>query len=204
MNDVIKCPVPLHALGYDNRYILYPCGKVYDTKKNQFCTLHKNNYHLKMLSDGKSAFETVSLRKLYKQAYDELFVIDRIEDLDKENWLDISVIDKYKHLKGLYKISDLGRVKSYQSYNAIILKPYTIRGYQYVEIDQHNVRLNRLVLMAFHPTSDETLEAHHIDNNRSNNKLSNLSWLTKQQNIAQSYADRRKRQEDVSNENSLH
>ena len=66
-----------------------------------------------MLSDGKSAFETVSLRKLYKQAYDELFVIDRIEDLDKENWLDISVIDKYKHLKGLYKISDLGRVKSY-------------------------------------------------------------------------------------------
>ena len=35
----------------------------------------------------------------------------------------------------------------------------------------------------FNPTNDNSLERNHIDENKFNNKLSNLEWVTHKENI---------------------
>ena len=189
-------PIPLNKFGYDDRYTIYPCGKVYNSKSQAFCTLYNDNtYNLKTKS-GK--FRNVPLRTLYKLSYNKLYVRDNIENLDNERWLDISVIPKYSHLKGKYKISDMGRIKSYCHYDAILLIPQDNgKGYDRVCIDSHYVRVNRLVLMAFDPRPDyESLEADHLNFQTHDNKRTNLQWLDGTQNRARAWERRNKRKEE--------
>ena len=48
--------------------------------------------------------------------------------------------------EGLYQVSNMGRVKSLQCYDAIILKPYSNQhGYQRVDIIQDGKRQSKLV-----------------------------------------------------------
>lgn len=95
-----------------------------------------------------------------------------------EIWKDI---DGYE---GLYQVSNLGRVKS--SKHDIILKTYSNRGYHQVQLSKNNIKSNktihRLVAQAFIPNPDNKPQVNHIDEDKTNNKVSNLEWVTAKEN----------------------
>lgn len=98
--------------------------------------------------------------------------------------------------EGLYAVSDEGKVWSYRS-KRFLSNGIDTQGYEYVLLcnsgHQKNARVHRLVLETFNPVEGmEKLQVNHIDEVKRNNNLSNLEWMTAQQNVAYSVY-RRKR-----------
>lgn len=104
--------------------------------------------------------------------------------------------------EGTYLISSLGRIRSlkrsvhlyggrYKNVGGICLTPATgHNGYAVVCLtgqprNWRNFRLHRLVAIAF--LGDKTdcgMQVHHEDGDKTNNALSNLRWVTPEENIA--------------------
>ena len=111
----------------------------------------------------------------------------------KENW---------KLIRGsnCYEVSDLGNVRSVAStitrkdgkkysLKAQPMKPFVSRnGYCIVPFKRDiNAKktVHRLVMEAFCPVDGmDNLDVNHIDGNKQNNKLSNLEWCTKHENMS--------------------
>ena len=83
-----------------------------------------------------------------------------------------------------YQISNLGRVKNKKR----ILKQYcNDKGYLYVSLSKDNkrkfVRVHRLVAMTFIPNINNLPEVNHIDENKTNNYVTNLEWINHIENV---------------------
>ena len=107
-----------------------------------------------------------------------------------EIWHDI---DGYE---GLYQISNKGRVKSLKYGKERILRPgIDGYGYMFVCLCNDNVmkyfKLHRLVAQAFIPNIDNLSEINHKDENKLNNCVENLEWMTHIDNC--NYGTRNKR-----------
>jgi hypothetical protein len=109
-------------------------------------------------------------------------IIDEVvESVVEERWLPIVGYENYE-------VSDLGRVKSLarNGTKGGILKYAINQGYLRVCLSKNNknknVVIHRLVLQAFQPT-EEDLECDHINHIKSDNRLCNLRWATKSQNV---------------------
>ena len=98
-----------------------------------------------------------------------------------EVWKNVT-IDGYSDI---YEVSSFGRVRNKQT--GRYLKPYFSKGYQRVRLCFNKVSksigIHRLLMLAFYPIEDETMEVHHKDGNKSNNNISNLSWVTHIENL---------------------
>ena len=97
-----------------------------------------------------------------------------------------------------YEISNKGNIRSKKNG---LLKPQTnIYGYKTIVLYKckergktliKSARIHRLVLQAFNPIENpEQMQVNHIDNNRCNNNLDNLEWVSAKQNC------NRKKQKD--------
>ena len=65
----------------------------------------------------------------------------------------------------------------------IILKPWVdMKGYRIVWFNGKCVKVHRLVSMAFIPNHNNLPEVNHIDEDKSNNDVSNLEWSSAKQN----------------------
>lgn len=90
-----------------------------------------------------------------------------------------------------YKVSNFGQIMSYKNPNKpIILKgQITKKGYRSVHLRDENghsysKQVHRLVLENFSPREDmQQLEVNHIDENKLNNNLTNLEWMTHLENM---------------------
>lgn len=90
------------------------------------------------------------------------------------------------HIEG-YQISNMGRVKSFKYKKERILKPFiTKNGYHCVRIGypQKNHYIHLLVAKMFlnHHSIDRTIVCDHKDNDKNNNKLTNLQIITNREN----------------------
>lgn len=100
-------------------------------------------------------------------------------NFNNEEWKSV------KNYEGIYEVSNCGRVRNNRGK---ILKTYTINsGYECVKFAVNGTRksflVHRLVLETFNPNDDiYKKEVNHIDENKHNNYLSNLEWVTSREN----------------------
>lgn len=101
--------------------------------------------------------------------------------LKNEIWKDIKGYD------GIYKVSNLGRIKSIR--NNKILKLYKNKKNNYISVHfslknkQKNIRVHRLVAQAFIPNMLNKPYINHKDGNKQNNNANNLEWCTQKENV---------------------
>lgn len=93
--------------------------------------------------------------------------------------------------EGLYEVSNLGRVRN-KKRNRVISQHTRSHGYLGVTLydvnrdkDRHgkHFSVHRLVATAFIPNTNSCPEVNHIDENKQNNRASNLEWCTRLYNM---------------------
>lgn len=98
--------------------------------------------------------------------------------------------------KGLYQVSNLGNIKSFNRRNSLyfkILKPQeNHRGYFHVTLCKDGIKktltIHSLVWKSFKGEVPNGFEIDHkIENKKSDNRLVNLQLLTKRENINKNY-----------------
>lgn len=87
-----------------------------------------------------------------------------------------------------FSVSDTGEIRNDKT--GIIRKQQTkTDGYKiiclYCNGKRYTKNVHRIVLETFMPCEDQaSLQVNHIDRNPANNNLSNLEWVTQQENLA--------------------
>ena len=94
-----------------------------------------------------------------------------------------------KGYEGIYGITSCGRIWSYR--NEMFLKPkITKDGYLKVKLCKNgkmkHICVHRLVAMAYIPNPENLPEVDHKDNNKTNNCVNNLQWLSHKDNTRKS------------------
>lgn len=98
----------------------------------------------------------------------------------KETWKDIYNIP-------MYEVSDLGQVRNKKT-GRILKQAHLNTGYTFVSLRNnnktHSYSVHRLVLETFDPRPNaDQLDVNHKDWDKLNNKLDNLEWTTRKQNL---------------------
>lgn len=95
--------------------------------------------------------------------------------MNKEEWKTIKEFPNYK-------VSNYGRV--FSKYKNGLLKQFNdAYGYFQVNLNRHSKKVHRLVAEAFIPNPNHLSEINHKDENKHNNKVSNLEWCTSKYNM---------------------
>lgn len=109
-------------------------------------------------------------------------------ELKNEQWRDVI------GYQGLYEISELGRIRRIFTYKNGKLKrrkPMVLcnhsKGYLCTRLSKNNIKklwlAHVLVANAFIPNPKSLPEVNHKDNIKSNNRVFNLEWCTRQYNV---------------------
>jgi hypothetical protein len=114
----------------------------------------------------------------------------------KMTWVDV------KGYEGLYQINSFGVIRSLprmikQGRRIVCAKGKVLtqcndgRGYMIVVLSKNgihkSIRVHRLVADAFLPNPESKTEVNHIDGNKANNRVSNLEWATRNENMSHAF-----------------
>lgn len=187
---------PLAELGYKGDYLITDQGLIIDTANQSQLQPNKKQQYKLTSAEGKTVYRAI--KPLYRQAFGKEYALDTIEDLQGEEWKPIDS-------RGKYFISSYGRVKSYQGRNARLLNPYTNqRGYLRVDIKagcRRTYLVHQLVGLAFipndNPIEKDTID--HIDLDKTNNRVDNLRWLSRADNV-KAYQEQKRGKEHERNQ----
>lgn len=98
------------------------------------------------------------------------------EELKNEIWKPFI----YKGIPTTTEVSNLGRIR--RTTGTPVSISITHDGYVRTSVS-HNSRLHRLVALTFIPNPENKETVNHIDGNKANNKVSNLEWATRKENM---------------------
>ena len=181
----------LDVLGFMDCYYL-DIDKIYNAKRKQDMT-EVGEYRYKIRTKDGIA-KSITIKEIYKRLYNKVFCIDDIERLEGEEFREV------EGTEGNYLVSNYGRVISYISNHAMILKPtITPKGYERLQITIEGQRYNKfvhsLVAAAWlgQPQSLEQ-EIHHKDFNQRNNNYTNLQYVYKNEHVKKHVERREKEQ----------
>ena len=181
----------LDVLGFMDCYYL-DIDKIYNAKRKQYMT-EVGEYRYKIRTKDGIA-KSITIKEIYKRLYNKVFCIDDIERFEGEEFREV------EGTEGNYLVSNYGRVISYISNHALILKPtITPKGYERLQITIEGQRYNKfvhsLVAAAWlgQPQSLEQ-EIHHKDFNQRNNNYTNLQYVYKNEHIKKHVERREKEQ----------
>ena len=181
----------LDVLGFMDYYYL-DIDKIYNAKRKQYMT-EVGEYRYKIRTT-EGTVKSITIKEIYKRLFNQVFCKDDIERLEGEEFREI------EGTEGNYLVSNYGRVISYISNHAMILKPtITPKGYERLQITIEGQRYNKfvhsLVAAAWlgQPQSLEQ-EIHHKDFNQRNNNYTNLQYVYKNEHIKKHVERREKEQ----------
>lgn len=100
-------------------------------------------------------------------------------NLEEEIWKEI------QGYEGLYAVSSKGRVKNIMS-GKVLKNKIDGAGYLAVGLKGKNYNIHRLMAQAFIPNPDNLPQVHHKDENKLNNVISNLEWVSASKNVRHS------------------
>lgn len=105
-----------------------------------------------------------------------------------ERWASLPI------LRWLYEVSNLGRIRRVKDHRLLhpFVKKEKTNGYCYIKVFKQNLRVHRLVAMAFIPQPFGKMKVHHIDHNKTNNVFTNLKWVTTEENCHEEIKDHRR------------
>ena len=100
--------------------------------------------------------------------------------MDREEWRDITGYE------GLYQVSNTGKIKAIKREHVsgkLLKAPVSKRGYRVVTLyrpdgTRKKFYVHRIVATAFIPNGKNLPCIDHIDTDRTNNSVENLSWCT--------------------------
>lgn len=122
------------------------------------------------------------LEQDYKNVARKLYLNTSTANLSGEIW---KPVPKYEEL---YYVSNYGRVKNS---NNLIRKQLLSGGYLLINLTKNKkpkmFRVHRLVAMAFNDDTHHNLEVNHINGVRTDNRETNLEWVTHSENAKHSY-----------------
>lgn len=84
-----------------------------------------------------------------------------------------------------YQINKAGEVRSYgaNKHNKILKPAVTHDGYLFVNCNGKSKRIHRIVGLAFIPNPHNLETIDHINNNPADNRVENLRWMTRADNV---------------------
>lgn len=98
-----------------------------------------------------------------------------------ENW---KPVEGYE---GIYEVSDQGRVRNIKYGGRLLSCVRVAHGYLAVHLYKNGCKkmhlVHRLVAMAFIPNPKNKPQVNHIDGVKQHNHISNLEWVTSQENL---------------------
>lgn len=99
-------------------------------------------------------------------------------------------LEQFKPIEGYphYAVSTWGNVINTDT-GCVLYQEETKKGYLRVKLSNghgevRNHKVHRLVAKAFIPNMEGKPQVNHIDGNKKNNSVSNLEWVTNQENAA--------------------
>ena len=88
--------------------------------------------------------------------------------------------------EGFYEVSNMGKVRSVYRYRRILKPMISNAGYERVDLFKNKHRkqfsVHRLVAMTFINNPDQKPFVNHKDENKTNNSVDNLEWVTHVEN----------------------
>lgn len=163
--------------GFQSKYwIDEKTGEVFEKQGSEIFKVKCDKYKYR-LKTVKGITKTISIKPLYKIVFNKNFCIDKIQDLEGEQW---KVINKTNNL---YQVSNMGRVKSLHGYTAIILKPKNTKlKYDRIDIsingEQTTRTIHSLVAEYFLPKPENiNCIIHHKNLNSKDNRAKNLQIM---------------------------
>lgn len=137
-------------------------------------------------------FEEKSPLDQWKEYKEEGGFYDYCQWLEENGYMKVEEWAPIPEFEGYYEASDVGRIKN--AWTGKVIKQGTNRkGYKTVSLkvlDQKCTReVHRLVASAFIDGDHVGMDVHHKDSNKTNNRLSNLEYCTRKENIRHAIKD---------------